>query len=496
MSNPPPSPSRPGPNLSSASSPAGGEETRHRDLTEALALFPWESLATAAAIYIFGTTQRDPLDGAESVFLSYLTLWILTTAGLVATGLRRHDTPLAWIGLGCVLTIWVVHQGPHRGAVLSTFLLAAAVWAGQATVRRGEPAGRGAAILTWTALAASWQGLMHSADVVLPWTSERLATWLAMPLLVGLAAALLQGPVGAPATFVILASAYFVGPGLTWPLVACLVGLAAGAAVAQRRRLGPRFFIFIRSAIGPTWGFVALGMLALWTVPTLYPWLRPAPFDVFRTLPGVGSALALLAFIGTMTFLASRSGAGLKQILPFTLATVAVAVAALPLPRTEVLSEGRPQVLTASRPRLEWPLPPGPLRSVVVEADLVHGAELEPHSLALRVLWQQGDRKLLDTFLRSGVDLDDWASGRKDLASRPGRPKVPAWHHRVSADGSFFSRTFRADLAPRPFRIGQVSDHSEIAILDEGRGSVVILQRPKGLPPEVAVRIHRLEVRR
>lgn len=472
MSTTTPSRSLPGSSGSTIPSPdpasrAGRRPWALRRVENKVAALPWEGWLAALAVATFGQWQRDPLDGAEALFLAHLVAWVLTFVGLAFSAAGASKRPLIWSATACVAVIWIVHQGPHRGAAMGLCLLVATLHATWVLLSRptspnpensSEPAlalwRRG---LVWTSLAAAWLGLLHSADWVEPWAVDRVLYLILLP-----------------------------------------VGLGAAAVLLERRLTPP--VRRLAAGLGP----IALAALGLATLPTLYPWLRPEPLNTLASLPGAGPAAVLIAFLVFMGFLTARSGAGSAHALNLALATAAVASLMIPAQRTEVLSEGLPKVLIQKRPILAWTLEPGALRAVVVETDLVHGAELEPGSSALRVLWRQGDATWHDEFLHSGVDMDDWASGRQDLASRPGRPAVPAWHHRVLPGGPddkpfapFFSRTFRSVVqiklpAEPPGSGSEAADQ----VFDPTLPTTVVLQRPKALPADVQIRLHRVEIRR
>ncbi|HYG61685.1 MAG TPA: hypothetical protein VEL74_03820 [Thermoanaerobaculia bacterium] len=230
------------------------------------------------------------------------------------------------------------------------------------------------------------------------------------------------------------------------------------------------------------------GMLLLGTaLLASYPWLREAPVLAVLGLLGLTtepflSWVPALAAAALAAFGLWRERRPEVRLLPsFLLAGLVFAVLLIRLPRpgTLLLPPETAVRLDATYPSRDaaLPAPAHPVGSLVVESALANGAGLENGTpVAVFRLSDPAGRSVSWT-LRAGEGTGEWAARRPDV-ERTARLRSPeAWVSWVAGD--FFAQRFRSrwDL-DRP-----------------GRFTRLRVERAPGLPPEVSLAVHQVEVR-
>jgi len=287
------------------------------------------------------------------------------------------------------------------------------------------------------------------------------AVWLL--LLVPAAALPERGRIENVATALLLAA--------TIPLLPDRSALAAPlalAALALRKDMAPLAQRVWTGAL-----FVGTALLAS------YPWLRAEPLVEGLALLGiapqwlpalvVAGTFLLLAVLGRRVRLAAAAAA-------VTAAAILLALLfALPGPGASLVPPEMPVVLDAGHPAWEGELA-GPAASVVVESSLMNGAGLPAGTPVAVLRLRSASGKTLERTLRAGEDTAEWAARRPDVA-RLGPPSPPAFVSRVT--GGFFAQRYRSrwDLA-KP-----------------GRFVHLRIERAPGLPADLGLAVHHLEVR-
>jgi hypothetical protein len=303
----------------------------------------------------------------------------------------------------------------------------------------------------------------------LPWGEEgmregfRQLAWL--PLLLPAVALPARDRTWNVATAVLIAA--------TVPLIPDRAVLAAplGLAALALRPDGPA------AVPQRVWTSAVLGGTALLAS---YPWLREEPLAevlAFLGLPagwmlatGIVGAYLILVGAGFGLRLPSLASAGLAGTV-----VLLVLAAGLPPAGTLLLPPEMPVVLDAGKPAWETVLDPEKVESVIVESSLGNGAGLPPGTpVAILQLQNPGGGSAWT--LRAGDDTGEWAARRPDVAQTGGQAPSP-WVSWVAGD--FFAQRYRSRWAlPRPERFARLR-----------------VERAPGLPPEVVLALHQLEVR-
>lgn len=228
------------------------------------------------------------------------------------------------------------------------------------------------------------------------------------------------------------------------------------------------------------WAGILLGVTVLLAS---YPWLRASLAEelLLRQDGGVaGIAVVLLlplVFLGLRLVL-GRGEIGRHLRPEAAIAALAFAVA-LPflLSSGTLLTAGRTVLLDASRPVWETPLPPGPVRALVVESSLSNSSHLAPDTpvATLRLIGVEGPGTSWP--LRIGQDTGEWAARRPDVEalalSRPPEPWV-SW-----VAGDFLAQRYRSRHGlPAPERAARLR-----------------IERAPGLPADLVIALHGVEVR-
>jgi hypothetical protein len=256
------------------------------------------------------------------------------------------------------------------------------------------------------------------------------------------------------------------------------------------------------------WSGALLGATALLAS---YPWLRaPALDSVLGSLfairspdsftapaPAALSAFAPLAVITCVLALAAldrlaRSSifSGLQGRWPGQASwlgsswkvTAAVIFLAqlfhLPPSGTTLLGGAGAVVLDGAHPAWEMEMPAQPVRGLEVESSLTHGAGLRRGTPVATVELGGRTGRRLRWELRAGEETGEWAARRPDVARTARLVSPPAWISWVAGD--FFGQRYRGGFQLRePLRAGHLR-----------------IERARGLPPDLGLALHRLEVTR
>lgn len=488
-------------------------------------------VATFFAATIFGSLQVDPAQAAETRFLALVAAGVL--AAVVALGGSPRSRGSSTFTSGATVSgtlaviflalVWTLHHGPQRGTVATLALAAGLAWA---TTNALRVRGATPAVLVPVALGLQ---LLLRPDLLLPplLDARTLVSVLVLPAVAGLAVATLASRFGARRALVAGALVATLAPGWNVTVTAWLLATSAVLVgidrltkkfAASGSRLAPAFALGSgglaatvaavawgddpqaatagvlllgltlpdRGAAGTVVGRLAAGLLAVATLVGGYPWLHSEPLVALAGLFS-GTVVPLLATIGLGLLalgLVDRYGPTTWRAPVATAATaLLVAAVALALPRPAAVPfTGPPPVALADMTRqgLEIPLAGRDLdaRSVVLEADLVHGDRPAPGSVVARVFLVDANGRALDRWpLRAGEHLSDWAAARPDLA---GLRAPEPWLRQVAPSGEFFAQRYRVVL--------------ELPA-DIPAGSKLVIRRPPRLDPKVMVRLHRVELR-
>jgi hypothetical protein len=219
-----------------------------------------------------------------------------------------------------------------------------------------------------------------------------------------------------------------------------------------------------------------------------YPWLREQPLAEVLSLLGLppGPALALwtaavfLALAGFGAWMGRAWGEPLRSMRLAGLAAACLALAllvGLPAPGKELLAPEVPVVLDARHPVWEAGLPAEPVRSVVLESNLANGAGLRHGTPVATVRLRDSAGRSVGFTLRAGEDVGEWAARRPDVARAGTRPPK-AWISWVAGD--FFAQRYRCR-----WRLPKADRYVQLRI-----------ERAPGAPPDLALALYQLEVRR
>jgi hypothetical protein len=233
------------------------------------------------------------------------------------------------------------------------------------------------------------------------------------------------------------------------------------------------------------WTGAALGGTALLAS---YPWLREEPLAEALSLLGLPAGPALAVWVAAVFLVLVALGAWMgrgwgEPLRSARLAGLAAACLAmalllgLPSPGTELLVPEMPVVIDAGRPMWEAGVPGHPVRALVVDSNLTNGASLPPGTPVATVSLRDPAGRTVGWTLRAGEDTGEWAARRPDVAGLGAR--VPrAWLSWVAGD--FFAQRYRCRWKlQRPERFVQLR-----------------VERVPGAPPDLALALYQLEVRR
>jgi len=458
-------------------------ETRHR----AQVLIP---LALGLQMLLRGELLFAPAASLRTL----VALIALPAAGAVAAAVlsRRHGLRLALLAGGAAVAL---APGFNVAATLALVALAAGELLGW------EGLGWPAKAAAWTVLLAPilWEpgpGLAAAVCGLALWR-PRIALAVAVPVAAGLgwffqmpweamARQLAWLPLLVPGALVpardrsanVLTAALIAA---TVPQVPDLSTLAAPLALAAFGMRRDGAFI----APQRVWTAALLGGTALLAS---YPWLREEPLAVTLSLlgrrPGPALAACVAAVFLALAALGLWMGRGWDERLRTTrlagLAGACVALAlllALPAPGMELLEPEVPVVLDARHPSWEARIPAEPVRSLVLEANVANGAGLARGTPVATVHLRDSAGRTVCWTLRAGEEVGEWAARRADVVKAGG--KAPqAWISWVAGD--FFAQRYRCR-----WRLARADRFVHLRV-----------DRAPGAPPEMALALYQLEIRR
>jgi len=393
------------------------------------------------------------------------------TAVALAPGFNVASTVgLVALAAGCLLT-WE-DAGPELKAAAWLALLAPLVWApvpGAVAAVCGLALGRPRLALGLAVAVVA--GVVWYFHASLPGIA-RQAVWLF--LLVPAAALPGRERIAAVIAAVLLAGAVPPIPG-----AATLAAPMALAALSLRR--DPAFFI-----PQGVWTGVLVGGTALLAG---YPWLRGEPMPTYLSLFGLvpGPVLALvvvcvvLALTGLGVWMGWGWGEPLRSARLAGLAAACLALgllAGLPDFGTALLAPEVPVVLDAGHPAWETQVSGRrSIGSVVVESSLSNGAGLAPGTPVAIVRLRNAGRPEANWVLRAGEGTGEWAARRPDVIQAG-----------VKAPGPWISWVAGGFLGQR-YRSRWTLERPESA-------SSLRIERAPGVPPDLAVAVYQLEIRR
>jgi hypothetical protein len=422
-----------------------------------------------------------------------VALIALPVAGAVATTVlaRRHGS-LALIAAG---TAVLLAPGWNVAATLGLVALAA----GDLLAR--PEAGRATKALAVLVLLApiAWEPAPGLAAAAAAFALARPREGLIAALLVALVAPFVfsfHGPSwlgNFPLPFLLVPAVILFAKDRLWSAV-------AGAALALTVPLMPD-----DSAMAGPLALMALclspwarGIQAVWTGTLLaatallasYPWLRPAPLREAFGLLGITDPWKQGALILAFLLLALLARFATRRRIPLSPAALAgglLLVGAwihLPATGTLLLPADTAVVVDAAHRRWQAPLDPQQVRALVIESSLSNGAGLK-NGTAIATVRLTGERaRTVAWVLRAGEDTGEWAARRPDVAASSVLQSPPAWISWVAGD--FLGQRYRVRWVP-----DRASFSSPLA----GPFTALTVERNPGLPREVSLAIHRVEVR-
>jgi len=446
-----------------------------------------------------------------------VALLVLPAAGAVAASLlaRRHGGGPALLAASTALLL-----APGWNVLATLGLLALAAGDQLAREDLGR-IGKGAALAVLLAPIAWAPGPGLAAAVAgLALWRPRLAACLSLPVAAGLLWIGTHGHLSGPPLLAAVCLLPLLVPGALlpengrfwWvlaalPLVAAtpqvpdVSALAAPLALAALavRRSGPA------AVTQRTWtGALLFGTALL----AAYPWLREEPFRAALGLSGmtiglraaVAVVMGFAAVVAVGTMLERRLFAGSAGFQPARSAqpTQAARMAALPAKNALLAAaaillavflhlppSGEPLLPPESGVMLDAAHPawtagfaaPRQVGNVAVETGLSGGAGLANGTPVATVrLSDDGGRSSL-WVLRAGAGTGEWAARRPDVERTAVLRSPPAWISWVAGD--FFGQRYRALWT----------------LLEPGRFTHVRVELAPGLPPNVGLTVHQMEVR-
>ncbi len=422
---------------------------------------PWQHgvfalLPVGATTLLLDSVSRFAVDPSEAAHTRFLLIWCCGTLAFLAPLTSR--TVLAALAPFAVAlaAVGLPHVGVLRLAVCG-MLLATAWWL---AVRRWWQLGQEG----WWAAAFAGQWLvrgelLHLAPAALmTWAELLLAPLIAAALLKALEEATGRRSATAAASGLL---AFGAGPGWQFPgLLALSCGLAACRFRNPKSRILPVAFAALAwlGTDEPFWvgtAVVALATTSLAWMPRL-------------------SQLALALLAGWVSFGGSASTLPWKRPAPFE---AALGVLAPPFPPSQRLLESWAATLTASIPELRLALSGRPIRTVVVESYLVASTALPCGTVVLEAHFE-GTNTPAIPLLRIGENTAEWAASRPDVTPNLACPAPPWWSSWIPTTGRYLGHTFQA----------------RVPLEQPVPAAALVLRRPSGLPPELAVSIFGLRL--
>ncbi|HWM90526.1 MAG TPA: hypothetical protein VN493_07135 [Thermoanaerobaculia bacterium] len=376
----------------------------------------------------------------------------LAVLGAVAAFASRETTAaaeslfLGEISTAVLLAVAALALAPAFELGLGAVLAVTAVW--------GLPPGpgRGAAVmllLTATFLIAAVRRLSR--------TLPDLPLSVSIPLALGL-------------QLLLRSELLFEPPGLR-TLVALLVLPVAGGvamAVLASRHGGDLALIAAGIAVlpGPGWNVTTtLGLIAVTAVSLVLP---RSP-GLARLRPVLLPLTLLLAGTALLDAYPWKREEPLKALF---------APGGLLTPGTSLLPPETSVFLDSTNPSREKELPAGSISSLILETALSNGAKLENGTPVAVLSLTDGSGRTFERTIRAGVDTGEWAAKRGDVL-RTARLRSPEpWITWIA--GNFLAQRYRLrwDLGePKQFIRARIA-------------------RSPGLPPDVSLAVHQLELRR
>lgn len=438
----------------------------------------------------------------EANVRTLVALLVLPVVGAVATSLlaQRHGSR-ALIAAGVVL---VLAPGWNVAATLGLVALAAADLADRPQI------GRITRVLAALVVLApiAWEPLpgMVTAVAALAFVRPRRAWALLLAFGTGLALiSLTSNPALLSVEtlpFLLAPGVFFTGHRMGSALAGLLLALAVPLVPDLSAMAGPLAMVVLcmASLAGERLSLEREGRAihAIWTTALLgatallasYPWLRAEPLRDALALVGLGApkwaSTALLVMIGLAALARAIRQRGMP-LSPAVLGAGVILLAAwihLPATGTLLVPEDTAIVVDAARPRWQAPLDGQQVRALVIESSLSNGAGLDNETAIATVrLRGEGDRTMA-WVLRAGVETGEWAARRPDVAASSVLESPPAWISWVAGD--FFGQRYRVRWVPE-----RASFSSPLA----GPFTELTVERNPGLPAEVSLAIHRVEVR-
>jgi len=428
-------------------------------------------------------------------FRMLVALLALPAAGAVATAvLARRYGPLVLIAAG---TAVLLAPGWNVAATLGLIALAA----GDVLAR--PDAGRitkVAAVLAMLAPIAWSPGPgIAAAAAALVLARPKEGPFVALAAAAGLAVFAISDPgwltsVWLP--FLLLPAALFSRRDRLWSAAA---GLALALAVPRTPDLSalaaPLALLTLDGGAPLPVGGGAMGggsgvrsLQAAWTATLLastcllasYPWLRAEPLRDALSLFGLApTPIAAVVAVAGAEVLALVARLRLR-LSPAALAACILFLAAclhIPPPDTSLLPPATAMVVDAAHPAWNAALGRRSVRTVVLESSLSNGAGLANGTSVATVRLRGGDGRTSEWTIRAGIETGEWAARRPDVAAASVLKSPQPWISWVAGD--FFGQRYRSLWkidAPGPF-------------------TALSIERSPGLPPEVSLAIHLLEVR-
>jgi hypothetical protein len=254
-------------------------------------------------------------------------------------------------------------------------------------------------------------------------------------------------------------------------LVALLALPVAGGlalAVLARRLGGPLTLIAagLVLAVGPGWNVTTtLTLMAAAVISFLLkPGLRSLPGWALVAL-GAGSA-ALFAATALLDAYPWRRAEPVKAALSLR----------LPAPGIPLLPPETSVTLDAAHPSRETDLPAHPIASLVLESALSNGAGLADGTPVAVLRLTDPSGQAVERTVRAGQDTGEWAALRPDVIHTARLHSPQPWITWIAGD--FFAQRYRCRWD-----------------LPVGRYSRIRIELSPGLPPDVALAVHQVEVR-
>jgi hypothetical protein len=456
-------------------------------------------LALGVQILLRGELLFDPTSSLRTL----VALIALPVAGAVAVAMlsRRHGLPFALIAGATAI---VLAPGFKVASTLALIALAAG------DLLQREDLGWPAKAAAWVALLApiAWEpGLGMAAAVCgLALWRPRVALALAVPvavlfgvlgglngsfkgLLIGAVLQLAWLPLLVPGALVpergriwnVLTAALLAATVPRVPDLSALAAPLALAALSVRRN----------EAVSVPQRVWTGALLVGTALMASYPWLRAEPLAEALALLGQPAGPGLAVWVAALFLGIAGLGAWMSHGWGESagsprLAGLAGACVALPLllgapdPGTEMLPPEMPVVLDAGHPVWEGTLREQSVRSVVVESNLANGAGLAPGTPVAVLQLRNLAGRTVGWTLKAGEDTGEWAARRPDVA-QTGAVAPPAWISWVAGD--FFAQRYRSRWqleSPDP----------------KDRFVQLRIERAAGAPPDLALALYQLEVRR